>query len=233
MSRHRIRMESPTIGVASIGAHTLLREYLAPCLVRMSAASVEWMQLSLSLICDNLRVRTSCHRDAKLVFWDFDGVIKDSIDVKTSLCPVVPNLEKFRPSATLMAVSRRVQLFESSTGFEACRRMEGASPLRKLPLYMAWAGLPVTETGIASCAGNSRHSPSSRYRCAVGAGVERILRENRMLGNSSSSRQPQDEMKGNPGGHRSAPVLFGGFRCADKRAAIDCLSRGRCHFFGA
>jgi phosphoglycolate phosphatase-like HAD superfamily hydrolase len=70
-------------------------------------------------------------RAATLVFWDFDGVIKDSVDVKTSA------FEKlFLPYGR--DVAARVRQHHESHG--------GVSRFEKIPLYLSWAGRP------ASCA---------------------------------------------------------------------------------
>ena len=67
--------------------------------------------------------------DARLVFWDFDGVIKDSMDVKTAAF-----LELFLPYGN--DVAARVRAHHEAHG--------GVSRFDKMPLYLAWAGVSVT-----------------------------------------------------------------------------------------
>jgi len=64
-------------------------------------------------------------RSATLVFWDFDGVIKDSVEVKTS---AYENL--FLPFGH--EVANRVRQHHESNG--------GISRFDKIPLYLTWAG---------------------------------------------------------------------------------------------
>ena len=64
-------------------------------------------------------------RLAKVVFWDFDGVIKDSIEVKTQAF-----VQLFQPFGT--AVAERVRDHHEANG--------GMSRFDKLPLYLQWAG---------------------------------------------------------------------------------------------
>jgi phosphoglycolate phosphatase-like HAD superfamily hydrolase len=76
--------------------------------------------------------------NAKVVFWDFDGVIKDSVEVKADAF---------------------VQLFQSY-GVEIADRVRehheangGMSRFEKLPLYLEWAGDLVTPGKIEDCCG--------------------------------------------------------------------------------
>lgn len=72
-------------------------------------------------------------RKTKLVFWDFDGVIKDSIEVKT---------EAF------------VKLFQNVGGDVAAQVREhhlangGMSRFEKLPIYLRWAGIEPNESCV-------------------------------------------------------------------------------------
>lgn len=61
----------------------------------------------------------------KLIFWDFDGVIKDSIEVKTQAFTKL-----FRPFGA--EVAERVREHHEANG--------GMSRFEKLPLYLRWAG---------------------------------------------------------------------------------------------
>jgi len=103
-------------------------------------------------------------REVRLVFWDFDGVIKDSVAVKTEA--FVQLFESFGDE-----VSRRVRAHHEAHG--------GMSRFDKLPLYMAWAGLPVTEAGVVSYCQQFSDIAFRRVIAAPWvAGVERMLREN-------------------------------------------------------
>lgn len=64
-------------------------------------------------------------RNAKLIFWDFDGVIKDSIEVKTQAF-----INLFQHFGT--AVVGRVREHHEANG--------GMSRFDKLPLYLQWTG---------------------------------------------------------------------------------------------
>jgi phosphoglycolate phosphatase-like HAD superfamily hydrolase len=116
------------------------------------------MRLSVECLPERLR------RDIRLVFWDFDGVIKDSIAVKTEA--FVQLFESFGDE-----VSRRVRVHHEAHG--------GMSRLDKMPLYMAWAGVSVTESRVAAYC---QHFSDIVLRRVIDApwvaGTERILREN-------------------------------------------------------
>ena len=71
---------------------------------------------------------------SKIVFWDFDGVIKDSVEVKTTAY-----VELFRPYGK--KIYDRVKLHHESDG--------GVSRFDKIPMYLAWAGEPVTTEKVA------------------------------------------------------------------------------------
>ena len=71
---------------------------------------------------------------SKIVFWDFDGVIKDSVNVKTTAY-----VELFRPYGK--DIYDRVKQHHESHG--------GVSRFDKIPMYLAWAGEPVTAEKVA------------------------------------------------------------------------------------
>jgi phosphoglycolate phosphatase-like HAD superfamily hydrolase len=74
-------------------------------------------------------------RAAPLIFWDFDGVIKDSVEVKTAAFERL-----FLPYGT--EVARRVgQHHEANSG---------VSRFEKIPLYLAWAGEPASPVQAAA-----------------------------------------------------------------------------------
>ena len=64
------------------------------------------------------------------IFWDFDGVIKDSVEAKTTAyVSLFDNMD-----VELLA---RVKLHHRKNG--------GVSRYEKIPLYLAWAGYQVTQ----------------------------------------------------------------------------------------
>jgi len=73
-------------------------------------------------------------RRARLVFWDFDGVIKDSLLVKEKAFSSI--FETY--GSDLVS---RVRKHHRGNG--------GVSRLEKFPLYLSWAGLPVTPQAIS------------------------------------------------------------------------------------
>jgi phosphoglycolate phosphatase-like HAD superfamily hydrolase len=77
-------------------------------------------------------------RAASLIFWDFDGVIKDSVDVKT-----LAYERLFLPFGREIAL--RVRRHHEANG--------GVPRFDKIPLYLTWAGeLATTEQVEAYCA---------------------------------------------------------------------------------
>jgi len=73
-------------------------------------------------------------RAASLVFWDFDGVIKDSVEVKS-----VGFERLFLPYGT--AVAARVRCHHEANS--------GVSRYEKMAVYLQWAGEPVTAATVA------------------------------------------------------------------------------------
>ena len=70
----------------------------------------------------------------ELVFWDFDGVIKDSVDVKTAaFLSLFPNASE----STLEKISKH----HLANG--------GMSRFEKIPLYLKWSGLSADEATVA------------------------------------------------------------------------------------
>lgn len=116
------------------------------------------MQLSGECLLERFR------RDTRLVFWDFDGVIKESVAVKTEAF-----VQLFEPFGD--EVSRRVRAHHEAHG--------GMSRFEKIPIYLAWAGMPVTDSGVAEyCRCFSDIVLRRVVDAPWVAGVERILREN-------------------------------------------------------
>ena len=68
-----------------------------------------------------------------LVFWDFDGVIKESVEVKTSAFEAL-----FRSHGSDVAARVREH-----------NERNGGSRFEKIPLYLGWAGVPVTDALVA------------------------------------------------------------------------------------
>ena len=71
-----------------------------------------------------------------LIFWDFDGVIKDSVSVKTEVFEKI-----FSPYG--QKVINAVRRHHEANG--------GVSRFDKIPLYLRWAGVEVTEERVARC----------------------------------------------------------------------------------
>ena len=66
-----------------------------------------------------------CLREASVLFWDFDGVIKDSVDVKTTAFERL-----FLPYGK--EIASRIRRHHEANG--------GVSRFDKIPLYLAWVG---------------------------------------------------------------------------------------------
>ena len=75
----------------------------------------------------NLKSVSSLLNSALLIFWDFDGVVKDSLDIKSL---AFENL--FLPFGP--EIARRVRNHHERNG--------GVSRFEKIPLYLKWAGQP-------------------------------------------------------------------------------------------
>jgi phosphoglycolate phosphatase-like HAD superfamily hydrolase len=72
-------------------------------------------------------------REASLIFWDFDGVIKDSVDVKTRAFERL-----FLPFGR--EIASRVRQHHENHG--------GVSRFDKIPLYLTWAGEQATAVHV-------------------------------------------------------------------------------------
>jgi phosphoglycolate phosphatase-like HAD superfamily hydrolase len=73
-------------------------------------------------------------RDRRVLFWDFDGVIKESVGVKTEAY-----VRLFEPFGA--AVAARVREHHEAHG--------GMSRFEKLPLYIGWAGRSCSPEDLA------------------------------------------------------------------------------------
>ncbi|MFC4313386.1 HAD family hydrolase [Steroidobacter flavus] len=82
---------------------------------------------------DGSRSTLQLLRTAKLVFWDFDGVIKDSVSVKTQAFERL-----FLPYGR--EVASKVREHHEANG--------GMSRFDKMPVYLQWAGQEVTEASV-------------------------------------------------------------------------------------
>lgn len=100
----------------------------------------------------------------RLIFWDFDGVIKESVAIKTEAF-----VQLFFPFGA--EVAERVCLHHEANG--------GMSRFEKMPVYLAWAGLPVTEQLVEDYIHRFSRAVLSRVVAAPWVpGVEHILRSN-------------------------------------------------------
>lgn len=101
---------------------------------------------------------------ARLVFWDFDGVIKESFAVKTDAFARL-----FSPFGEV--VVRRVCAHHRVNG--------GMSRFEKIPIYLEWAGQVATEENVADYC---QRFSAAVMECVIAApwvpGVEEILRAN-------------------------------------------------------
>jgi len=119
---------------------------------------------------------------AVLVFWDFDGVIKDSVEVKTQAY---------------------FQLFESfgSVVAEKVRKHHevhgGMSRFDKLPIYMQWAGLEPNQSTVSEyCEQFTQRVLQGVIDAPWVAGVERYLCSNsKEQAFILVSATPQDELE--------------------------------------
>ena len=73
-------------------------------------------------------------KTAKIIFWDFDGVIKESVSVKSDA------FEKlFQPFGT--EIAKKVKRHHEKNG--------GMSRYEKLPIYLDWAGKESSESVVS------------------------------------------------------------------------------------
>jgi phosphoglycolate phosphatase-like HAD superfamily hydrolase len=119
---------------------------------------------------------------AVLVFWDFDGVIKDSVEVKTQT--FFPLFEPFGS-----VVAEKVRKHHEAHG--------GMSRYEKLPIYLQWAGLEPNQSTVSEyCEQFSQRVLQGVIDAPWVAGVERYLRSN---SNQQAfilvSATPQDELE--------------------------------------
>jgi phosphoglycolate phosphatase-like HAD superfamily hydrolase len=103
-------------------------------------------------------------QQAQLVFWDFDGVIKETVEIKGKAFA-----DLFRGCTGKL--TSRVTKHHRANG--------GVSRFEKIPLYCLWAGIKVSPQRVASLC---RMFSANVVRRVVNApwveGAEKILREN-------------------------------------------------------
>lgn len=118
----------------------------------------------------------------KIIFWDFDGVIKDSVDVKTQAF-----VKLFKPYGS--HVAERVQVHHEANG--------GMSRFDKLPLYLRWVGEDPTEDRVnAFCKRFSQLALQGVIDAPWVPGVEDYLRTNPHRQTFVlASATPQDELE--------------------------------------
>jgi phosphoglycolate phosphatase-like HAD superfamily hydrolase len=118
----------------------------------------------------------------RLIFWDFDGVIKESVSIKTDAF-----VELFQPYGN--NVCNKVRRHHIENG--------GMSRFNKVPLYLKWSNIDPTSARVDEiCAKFSKIVKNKVINSAWVPGVERFLRSNKgrcvfiMV-----SATPQDELK--------------------------------------
>jgi phosphoglycolate phosphatase-like HAD superfamily hydrolase len=103
-------------------------------------------------------------RDADLVLWDFDGVIKDSLEAKSEgFRWIVRDADR--------SVCDRVQRHHESNG--------GVSRFEKIPLYLTWAGMPSDPATVRlACTEFSEYVVDAVANSPWVPGVQDYLRKN-------------------------------------------------------
>ena len=121
-------------------------------------------------------------REFSTIFWDFDGVIKDSVEVKTQAY-----FKLFEPFGLLVA--ERVRQHHEANG--------GMSRFDKLPIYLQWVGLEVNEITVNEyCEQFSQQVLQGVIDAPWVVGVERYLRSNAYQQTFVLvSATPQDELE--------------------------------------
>jgi phosphoglycolate phosphatase-like HAD superfamily hydrolase len=103
-------------------------------------------------------------KSPKVIFWDFDGVIKDSVDTKTEA--LVELFEQYGPEVT-----ERVRKHHEANG--------GMSRFEKVPLYLRWAGTDVTRDRVSAYCDRFSQLVAQRVIDSPWVpGVENYLRSN-------------------------------------------------------
>ena len=101
--------------------------------VVLAAPIIKFGIVQIAFRANTVNNATQLLQSANVIFWDFDGVIKDSVDVKTRAFEAL-----FLPYGT--EVAAQVRVHHEAHG--------GVSRFEKMPLYLTWAGLEVTESTV-------------------------------------------------------------------------------------
>ena len=120
--------------------------------------------------------------EAKLIFWDFDGVIKESIDIKTQAF-----FQLFEPFGSVVA--EKVREHHEVHG--------GMSRFEKLPIYLQWAGIETSQSTVSEyCEQFSQRVLQGVIDAPWVPGVERYLRKHSHKKTFVLvSATPQDELE--------------------------------------
>jgi len=103
-------------------------------------------------------------KEFKLIFWDFDGVIKDSVEIKTQVY-----FSLFEPFGIDIAEKVRKHHIANS----------GISRFDKLPIYLKWAGVVPDEKIVNEyCENFSKHVLHEVINSPWVDGAETYLRNN-------------------------------------------------------
>ena len=120
---------------------------------------------------------------AEIIFWDFDGVIKDSVSIKSEAFA-----ELFRPFGTDFC--NKVRNHHNRNG--------GVSRFIKIPIYLDWAGLEINDEVINNYCAKLRvlvekKVIASDWVLGVKSLIYRSCAENKI--NVIVSATPQDEIE--------------------------------------
>jgi phosphoglycolate phosphatase-like HAD superfamily hydrolase len=103
-------------------------------------------------------------REHRVVFWDFDGVVKESVSVKTAAYERL-----FAPFGA--SIAARVREHHESNG--------GMSRFEKIPLYLEWAGQAATQAEVGRvCESFSAEVRQAVIDSAWVPGAREYLRDN-------------------------------------------------------
>ncbi len=118
----------------------------------------------------------------KFIFWDLDGVIKDSVEVKT-----LAFFQLFEPFGSVVA--EKVREHHEAHG--------GMSRFEKLPIYLQWAGIETSQSTVSEyCEQFSQRVLQGVIDAPWVPGVERYLRKHSHIKTFVLvSATPQDELE--------------------------------------
>jgi phosphoglycolate phosphatase-like HAD superfamily hydrolase len=104
-------------------------------------------------------------KNYKLIFWDFDGVIKESVEVKSrAFCELFDSFD--------LTLKERIRIHHQHNG--------GLSRFEKMPIYLKWAGLPASPEDIKDyCERFSAKVQQNVINSPWVAGAEDYLRSNK------------------------------------------------------